>query len=195
MSSVHADKQIFCLRNALDKKVVVLHVRVDLVDWEVCQHICDLWGLVAGKTLNEAVDNVTNVLLVVVVLLNNLVQNWHCLCQIISVDAALGSHGHGNTSTSHWHGQAGSNGHGHVHGHVVGHGGTLVHSGLVRAFFGLADCLSDSCCGVGLCFHAVGDLRTAGEAGASVRLDFGHPGSFGGAFFRHFDLRSAGMAF
>ena len=49
------------------------------------------------------------------------------------MDAALGSHGHGHTSTSHWHGQAGSNGHGHVHGHVVGHGGTWVHSGLVGA--------------------------------------------------------------
>jgi len=48
---------------------------------------------------------------------------------------------------------------------------------------------------VGLCFHSVGDLLTAGEAGASVGLDVGCPGSFGGAFFRHFGLRSAGMAF
>ena len=119
----------------MDKKVVVLHVRVDLVDGEVNQHTCDLGGLVAGKTLNECVDDGTNVLLVVGVLFNNRVQDWHGLGEIISVNAALGSYGNGHTSTSHWDGHAGNNGHGHghVHGHVVGHGGTLVHSGLVGA--------------------------------------------------------------
>ena len=113
---MHAEKQLLSFGDALDKKVVALHVRVDLVDGEVGQHIGDLWGLVAGKTLNEAEDNITNVLLVFGVLFNNIFQNWHGLGQIISVDAALGSHGDRHTSTSHWHGQAGSNGHGHVHG-------------------------------------------------------------------------------
>jgi len=107
------EKQILGFGDAFDKKVVVIHVRVDLIDGEVDQHIGDLWGLVACKTLNEAVDNVTNVLLVVGVLLNNLIQNWCGLGQIIIVDATLESRGHGYTSTSHWHGQAGSNGHGH----------------------------------------------------------------------------------
>lgn len=44
---------------------------MDLVDGEVDQHSCDLRGLVTGKTLNEGVDDGTNVLLVVGVLLNN----------------------------------------------------------------------------------------------------------------------------
>ena len=71
LNSVHAEKQLLSFGDALDQQVVILHVWVDLVDGEVDQHTCDLRGLVTGKTLNEGVNDGTNVLLVVGVLLNN----------------------------------------------------------------------------------------------------------------------------
>jgi len=129
---VHAEKQLFSFGDALYQQVVVLHVRVDLVDWKVDQHTGDLGRLVAGKTLHKGVNDGAHVLLVVGVLLNNRVQDWHGLREVICVNAALGSHGHRHASThGHWHRQASSDWHWywHAHSHVVRHGG-LIHSRL-----------------------------------------------------------------
>ena len=129
---MHAEKQLLSFGNALDQQVIVLHVRVDFVDWKVNQHTGNLGCLVACKTLHKGVNDGAHVLFVVGVLLNNRVQDWHCLREEFCVDAALGSHGHRHTTgTGHWHRQACSDWHWHwhAHSHVVGQGG-LIHSGL-----------------------------------------------------------------
>jgi hypothetical protein len=129
---VHAEQQLLCFRHALDQQVIILHVRVDLVDRKVNQHACNLGSLVSGETLHEGVNYGADVLLVVGILLDNSVQDWHGLREIISMDATLGSCGHRHPSTdSHWHRHADSDGHGHRHSHcdVVGQG-LILHSGL-----------------------------------------------------------------
>jgi hypothetical protein len=129
-SVLSAEKQLLSFGDALYQQVVALHVRVNIVYWNVDQHTGDLGRLVAGKTLHKGVNDVAHVLLVVGVLLYYHVQDWHGLSEVICVDAALGSHKHRHVSThSNWHRQAGSDWHCHVHSHVVGHVG-LTHLGL-----------------------------------------------------------------
>ena len=114
--SVHWVKELLSFNHALEKKVVVSHVRMDFLQRKVNKHAGNLGSLRASDSLNEVINYWTNMLFVVRVLLNDSTDDWECFREVIFNCWVLIwlAHRHGHTTLSNWHG--------HWHVHWLRHG-------------------------------------------------------------------------
>ena len=81
--SVHWVKELLSFNHALEKKVVVSHVRMDFLQRKVNKHAGNLGSLRASDSLNEVINYWTNMLFVVRVLLNDSTDDWECFREVI----------------------------------------------------------------------------------------------------------------